>query len=183
MPTMYHPDGRVIGVADTEWAMSIWTRQGFSTSKPSSSSSGVSSGSGSGASSVINSVVSAKEKRRQHVASLTVSTIPEVAAIQKQSQDEFVETGKWNPVYEQRAEAIRKGLNPMYPGGGKGFTDPQFFLPGAGSDTPALNGFGSFFDVMFGTAGNAAGQVGNPSNNGVMLLAAGGILLLLLGRR
>lgn len=49
----------------------------------------------------------AVDKRREFVKTLTLSTIPEVAAIQKQAQEEYVQTGQWNPKYTQAADAYR----------------------------------------------------------------------------
>jgi hypothetical protein len=64
------------------------------------------------------------ERRKKIVEGLQsqLSSIPEVAAIQKKAQDEFIRTGKWNPKYTEEANNHRdtvagldvpKGMGPM----------------------------------------------------------------------
>jgi hypothetical protein len=138
----------------------------------------------------VSTAQSAEDRRRTEVGKLgPFSTIPAVAAIQKQAQEEYIKTGIWNPKYNADAEAIRKGLNAAYPGG-IGEKDAQFFLPGAGSDQPNVDAVGSLWSALFGlfgktadTASDAAGKATQSSNNGTFYLLIGAVLLLVMRRK
>lgn len=180
---LVHPDGRKISVEN--WAVDMWRRQGFniqSSSPPTVPPSN---------NAAVTANQSAQDKRRAEVAGLTFSPIPEVAALQKRNQDIYIQTGKWDAGLSKKADDIRMGLNPNYPGGEKGFTDGKYFLPGAGADQPNVSAIGSLFDALFGlfgktanTAADTAGEATKPANNGtVFLLLGGGLLLLMMKRR
>lgn len=123
-------------------------------------------------------VKSEVDKRREEVSKLVFSTTPEIAVIQKKAQDEYVTTGKWNPTYTQQADAIRSGLNPMYPGGGAGFNENQYILPGA-SNTPTLDNIGA---VVGNVVGGGAQTIGAMTGSVTGMLAIGSFIVLLAVR-
>lgn len=73
------------------------------------------------------------ERRRQYVSSLVFSNDPDVASIQQQSADIFIQTGRWDSPEQQqlhaKAEQIRSSDNPLYPGSETGAGENMFILP------------------------------------------------------
>lgn len=92
---------------------------------------------------------SKEQKRRNEVNKLTLSSVPEIAALQKQSQDIYVQTGRWDTPEQKQlhaaAENIRKGTNPLYPGSADGGNEGAFILPP--SEGFGLGGFAASIPV------------------------------------
>lgn len=118
------------------------------------------------------------EKRRDYVGTLILSTTPEIAVIQKKAQEEYVLTGKWNDMYTKQADAIRSGLNPMYPGGGLGFNESQYILPG-GSNTPTLDAIG---ETISNVVGGGASTLGGMTGSTTGMIAIGFFIVMMWGR-
>lgn len=158
-----------------------------------------SSTSNSGASTASTATSTAMQKRIDEGKYAVYSPIPEVASLQRQSRAIYETTGKWNTpeqlAINAQAESIRKGLNPMYEGGGQGFNDSQYFLPGSGSPDPSLNGISGMLEGLFGLFGQGAAGIGQGADkvgdaatgsntNGTFMLVIGAVLLfLMMGRR
>lgn len=138
----------------------------------------------SNASSGSSSTQSAQQKRVEEGKYAVYSTIPEVASLQRQSRAIYETTGKWNTpeqtALNNKAEQIRKGLNPNYSGGGLGFNDGQYFLPGAGNATPTLDGAGQLIDSGLG---GAVGAVSAITGSATGMIAIAVVALLFLGRK
>jgi len=182
---IYSPSGQKI-TTNNGIEYQAYMGMGYSTTPPKSGSSGGSSGSGSSGSgaAATNTVVSAQDKRRQEVANLTLSNVPDIAKLQKQSQEIYISTGRWDTAEQkkltQQADAIRKGLNPMYQEGGRGFNESQYILGGGTGST----GLEDILSSLFGAGKNVAGEATSESNNGTTFLMIGLLaVLLLFGRR
>lgn len=126
----------------------------------------------------------AQQKRVAEGKNAIYSTVPEIASLQRQARAIYETSGKWDTPEQKslnaKAESIRKGLNPNYTGGGLGFTDTQYFLPGAGNSTPNIDIAGGLVDKgVSGTVGAVSAITGSTTG----IIAAGIIALVLLGRR
>jgi hypothetical protein len=73
-----------------------------------------------------------EEKRASIVAKLILSELPEIASLQKISQEIFIKTGSWQTEEQKKlheeAENIRKNQNPLYTGSVDGSTETKFIL-------------------------------------------------------
>lgn len=125
---------------------------------------------------VANAVLTAQQKRQQEVAYMTFSNVPEIAAIQRLAQQEYIATGVWNDKYTKQADDIRLSLNPMMPEGTRGFGENRYILGGEGT------AFGNFLSGLFGGGKDAVSGATDESRNGTVMLVIFGVLGLFLLR-
>lgn len=190
MSTVMYKDGKTITVKDGLafgnsglTGVQIWEAQGWSTSPPTQSP--IVSSPVVVQQPIVQQVQTAKQKRIEEGNFAVYSTIPEVAALQRKSREIYENTGRWDTSEQKSlnalADQIRKGLNPTYPGGDKGFTDAQFFLPGSGS----ASGLSNLISGLLGAGKQVTETAASPANNFSSALLIGGAaigLLLLRGR-
>lgn len=104
----------------------------------------------------------ARAARQREMDAVIYSDIPEIAALQRRWWEIYVATGAGRGVNDQtaeqkrlneQAEQVRKGYNPMYPGGSKDGSKETQYILGGGTDTPVLNaleGFASGSMILIG---------------------------------